>query len=545
MQKLLMTMALMGVFVTLGAKAESLASKISEVTVYSYSATVTRTANLTTRAGEQRVEVTGFPADLDAELLRLELNNTGVRLGQVKVVRKELRDTDNPEVLKLRAELDSVRQQIQVLDDADKAAKLQLTFLESLATGYSKEAWSGAAQANADTASWQRALNLMQGGAAQAYATLRDNARAKSELQKDVALLERQLADQRSTSQASSSVVVDLISDSAQNITIQARYPQDDAQWYPVYEARLDTAKASLLLTQKAVVSQSTDEAWNDVKVTLSTSEPSRDIVAPEVGSRFVNLAPPLENRSSRRRDAAYAAAAPVMVDAVEEIVVTGARRPSAPSWSGTFAMNFPIPGRISISNNDDESQRFDLKSYEFPAELVTRIVPRQKTEAFLTAKLVNTGSDPLYSSSMNVFVDGVFMGEAMMPSLLPGAEVNLPMGQDPRIEVEVVDQGGKDAKSGVFKKQRIEAMDLVYQITNRRPGAALVEVRDAYPVAKNRDIKIEQADNATPPTVEDEDKQAGVMVWRKSVEAGETWSIRYAYTLTYPADERLVSGAR
>ena len=145
MQKLLMTMALMGVFVTPSANAASLASKISEVTVYSYSATVTRTANLTTRAGEQRVEVTGFPADLDAELLRLELNNTSVRLGQVKVVRKELRDTDNPEVLKLRAELDSVRQQIQVLDDADKAAKLQLTFLESLATGYSKEAWSGAA----------------------------------------------------------------------------------------------------------------------------------------------------------------------------------------------------------------------------------------------------------------------------------------------------------------------------------------------------------------------------------------------------------------
>lgn len=544
MQKILMTMALIGVFVTPSANAASLASKISEVTVYSYSATVTRTANLTTRAGEQRVEMTGFPADLPAELLRLELNNTGVRLGQVKVVRNELRDTDNPEVLKLRAELDSVRQQIQVLDDADKAAKLQLTFLESLATGYSKDAWSGAAQANADTASWQRALTLMQGGAAQAYATLRDNARAKSELQKDVALLERQLADQRSTRQASSSVVVDLISDSAQNITIEARYPQDDAQWYPAYEARLDTAKASLLLTQKAVVSQSTDEAWNDVKVTLSTSEPSRDIVAPKVNSRFVNLAPQVAWQKGKNYGVFASNDVPL-----EEVVVSASRASApapiaAPTWSGTFAMNFPIPGRISISNNDDESQRFDLKSYEFPAELVTQIVPRQKTEAFLTAKLVNTGGDPLYSSSMNVFVDGVFMGEAMMPSLLPGAEVNLPMGQDPRIEVKVVDQGGKDAKSGVFKKQRIEAMDLVYQITNRRPGAALVEVRDAYPVAKNRDIKIEQADNATPPTVEDEDKQAGVMVWRKSVEAGETWSIRYAYTLTYPADERLVSGA-
>ncbi|WP_189402630.1 mucoidy inhibitor MuiA family protein [Arenicella chitinivorans] len=545
MQKILMAMVLVGTLVTPGADAASLASKISEVTVYSYGATVTRTASLTTHAGEQRIEMAGFPADLEPERLRLELSNTEVRLGQVKVVRNELRDTDNPEVLTLRASLESVQEKIQVLEDADKAAKLQLTFLESLATGYSKEAWSGAAQANADTASWQRALTLMQGGAAQAYATLRDNARAKAELQKDAALLERQLADKRSTSQASSTVVMDLISDSARSITIQARYPQDDAQWYPVYEARLDTAKESLLLAQKAVVSQSTDEVWNDVKVILSTSEPSQDIVAPEVSSRFVNLAPPIARRSASRQDMYQAVAAPMMADSVEEIVVTGSKQVRDPSWSGTFAMNFPIPGRISISNNNDESQRFDLKSYEFAAELVTQIVPRQKTEAFLTAKLVNTGSDPLYSSSMNVFVDGVFMGEAMMPSLLPGAEVNLPMGQDPRIEVKVVDQGGKDAKSGVFKKQRIEAMDLVYQITNRRPGAALVEVRDAYPVAKNRDIKIEQADNATPPTVEDEDKQAGVMVWRKSLTAGETWSIRYAYTLTHPADERLVSGAR
>ena len=429
-----------------------------------------------------------------------------------------------------------------MLDDADKAAKLQLTFLESLATGYSKEAWSGAAQANADTASWQRALTLMQGGAAQAYATLRDNAHAKSELQKDAALLERQLADQRSTSQASSTVVMDLISDSAKNITIQARYPQNNARWYPVYEARLDTAKASLLLAQKAVVSQSTDEVWNDVKVTLSTSEPSRDIVAPKVNSRFVNLAPQIAWQKGR--DYGVLASSDAQL---EEVVVSASRASApapiaAPTWSGTFAMNFPIPGRISISNNDDESQRFDLKSYEFPAELVTQIVPRQKNEAFLTAKLVNTGSDPLYSSSMNVFVDGVFMGEAMMPSLLPGAEVNLPMGQDPRIEVKVVDQGGQDAKSGVFKKQRTEAVDLVFEITNRRAGSAMLEVRDAYPVAKNRAIKVDISDTATPPSAEDESQQAGVVVWRKSLPANETWSIRYAYTMTYPADQRLIS---
>ena len=285
-------------------------------------------------------------------------------------------------------------------------------------------------------------------------------------------------------------------------------------------------------------MSQRTEEAWENIKLILSTSEPSQELVAPTVSSAFVNLAKPEPRPQRRRMDQASYASAPMA--SIQEVVVTGSKK-VAPTWSGTYAMNFPIAGRVTVTNDANESQRYDLKSFSFATQLITNIVPQKDDQAYLAARLTHDGSTPLYTSQMLIYVDGVFMGEASMPTILPGAEVTLPMGQDRRIEVTVTDQGAQDGESGVFKKQRTDSVDLIFEIVNRRASTATIEVRDAYPVSKNKAIKIETNDNATPPTVRDENDQAGVVLWSKELPAGETWKIRYGYSMRYPSDRRLV----
>lgn len=519
------------------AVANEIATSISEVTVYSQEATVTRSAKVSLLSGEQEVVLTNMPSTLDPASIRVEIADKRVRLGQVNVRREALRDTDSDKVLALQSSIDELELAQQAIEDSNKVAKLQLSFLESLASGYSKEAWVGAAQANANTASWQQALSLMDAGAGEAYKILRDNRQKKAELSKDLALLQRQLADQRDTRKTRTSLLLAMTAEASANTEIKVHYPQSGAAWWPKYEARLDTASGQLVLAQKAVVTQSTEEAWTEVKLILSTSEPSEELEAPVVASQFVNLATPLPKPQRSR----YQAPAPYAADAaLEEVIVTGSRRVE-PTWSGTYAMNFPIAGRVTVSNAANEQQRYDLKAFSFDTNLVTKIVPQADDQAYLAARFTHRGSTPLYASDMLIFVDGVFMGEAMMPDILPGAEVTLPMGQDRQIEVTVSDQGAQDSESGVFKKQRTDAVDLVFEIVNRRASPALIEVRDAYPVAKNKAIKIDINDNATPPTVRDENDQAGVIMWRSNLGSGDTWKIRYGYSLRYPSDRRLV----
>ena len=163
-----------------------------------------------------------------------------------------------------------------------------------------------------------------------------------------------------------------------------------------------------------------------------------------------------------------------------------------------------------------------------------------QSTQAFLSARLTHEGKNPIYGDQMLVFVDGVLMGLAEMPTILPGAEVSLPMGVDRRIEVTVDDLGGQGGNKGIVKKQVSEVTDLQFKIINRRSSSASVEVTAVYPVSKNKALKIELTDKATPPSDPNYDGEAGVALWNKELSAGESWVINYAYSQTWPADRNV-----
>ena len=172
-------------------------SNVSEVTVYNRGALVTRKAKVTFTEGQQEIELTGFPADIDINSLRIEVADKAVQLGQVRTQKNVLRDAKSAKVQELEAKILAKKTDIQAVADSTKAAELQLRFLDSLASGYAKDAWVGASTANADTASWQNALSLMQQGSLSAFEIVRDNKRKSVELNKDLQALTTELEAQR------------------------------------------------------------------------------------------------------------------------------------------------------------------------------------------------------------------------------------------------------------------------------------------------------------------------------------------------------------
>jgi len=521
------------------AIAANVKTSISDVTIYTSGATVTRTATVNLSAGETEISFLGLPSNISGDNLQIEIDNRAVRMGQVSFKTQQAREVRDKEVLRLEKEISNVEQQLNVLADDSKVAKLQLKFLDSLATGYSKEAWVTASQANANIGSWQQALNLMQSGSSGAYEKIRGNQLKAAELDKDLDVLQRLLDETRQGSKSSKSVTVSLSANADASSQVKLNYYQRGATWYPIYEVRLDSDSGELDLSQKAVIRQATTENWDDVKVTLSTSQPTAAMAAPNVESVFLSLKPKYPEASL------YADSA-----SIEEVVVSAKGAPSRArsegvelegarsneKWSGSYALNFPIAGRISVTNNNSDTDTYDLEKFSFPTKLVTQIVPRKSTKAFLGARFTNSGKLPLQGNKMTVFVDGVLIGSTQMPTILPGAEVTLPMGQDRRVEVVVADQGGEGGNSGVIAKQQTKVTDLIYQITNRRSADTLVEVKDAYPVSRDKAIKVVVDKKASKPDEIDYEEKRGVIVWRKTLKASENWEIRQNFKVTYPA---------
>ena len=515
------------------ATAADVESRVEAVTVYPTGAIVSRVATIELAAGENTVRMTGLVDSIEREYLQVEISDANVRIGQVQLGTEQLRDAFNTEVESLQAQIADVNNQIRAVDDSSSAAQLRLKFLDSLAQGYAKDGWNEGSQGPAGVGTLRAALELLQTGAEDASALIRDNETRKADLYKDLSVLQRTLQDLRGNSLRTSAAEVTVNAPRAMTAEIRIRYFQEDAYWTPLYEARLDSNTGELELAQQALVEQETEEDWTNVMLTLSTSEPSGELIAPTVDSEFLDLSEPVPVAARVNRRAMQAMAA----DSVEEITVTGSRIRNVDT--GNFAVNYQIPGLTSVSNESDDAVSLDLARFRFDSQLVTQVVPRESTQAFLIARFTYDQNVPLYRSEMRVFVDGAFAGLSEMPTALPQAEVALPMGQDRRVEVKAETQGGEGGTGGIIGRRKTEVTDYVFEVVNRRDKPSTVEVLDRIPVARNRDIDVEVPRTATPPDERDLDDQPGLFLWRNSVGAGEAWRIRHQYTVSYP--ERLI----
>jgi uncharacterized protein (TIGR02231 family) len=290
-------------------------------------------------------------------------------------------------------------------------------------------------------------------------------------------------------------------------------------------------------------VTQTTPEDWRNVELTLSTGNPARRIAPPTLEPSFLELydpqqapAPPQRTQrleqlqsfaSGDSADMALAAAPMKEVGITADVT--------------SYGVTYQVPGRVTIANDSDDAQRFDLERLSFEADLVTRVVPRQAAAGFLVANFTYDQEAPLAASRLRTYLDGDYVGEATLPAARQGAELELPLGQNRRLEVVVEDQGGLDGESGIISKRREEAVDYLYRIVNRGAASVAIEVVDQVPVARNEDIAVLVPRTATRPTGKDIDDRPGLLTWTRSLDAGAEWEIRHQYSVSYPADKRLL----
>ena len=471
MKKLLFVATSLYSFAT-PAFAIDVESRVDSAVVYTRGALITREAALTVPAGDQEIRLTNLPPGLGAADLTVTVRDPGVRLGQVRVTREPRSESYDDDYARAESAVQEQRLAVLAIDHANEAAERELTFLRGFAEGYARDAGVDGVRGTADPAAWRSALTLLREGTLEARARIRDNElarlRANQELQKRQSVLNalRGSARQRSI------VTVSVSSPRAVDTTLSVSYFDEDAYWEPVYEARLDSNEGTLALAQIAEVWQETDEDWRGIALTLSTSEPAEELEPPELDERRLTLYDP----TAERRKAANVAAvqelgrvgATADAYALQEVVVTGAR--SVAVDVGSYAVDYTIPGRVSVVNDANDAVTFELSATRTPVELLTTIVPAESTLAFLQSRFVYDGTLPLFASSMRIFVDGTFAGVSRMPSTLPGSEVTLPMGLDRRVDVQVRPQADDNDRRGVINRRRYETTHTLYEVTNRRP---------------------------------------------------------------------------
>ena len=77
------------------------------------------------------------------------------------------------------------------------------------------------------------------------------------------------------------------------NLKLNITYTVANAGWFPTYDIRTDAINTPLQFKYNAHVFQQTGSDWNNVKITLSTGDPSLDNMKPEVTPYYLNFVNP------------------------------------------------------------------------------------------------------------------------------------------------------------------------------------------------------------------------------------------------------------
>jgi uncharacterized protein (TIGR02231 family) len=518
---------------------------ISGVTVFRDGALVIRTGRVNLPAGQRPVLISGLPAAVDPASVRVAARGRDLTLLNVEVQHGYGADPLREETTRLRADVDRCRDAVQALDDEDAAEQARLGFLgylsEAAATSLARAVSSGRA-GNDDLS---RMAGHLSASTASALASRRDISARKRAALRELEAAEQRLAvaenrPGKPAGFATVSAVLDAAS--ATEAEVELSYHVPGASWRPLYDLVLTGDR--LAVSCLAEVTQHTGEDWPAVGLVLSTTRRGLHQTLPELNPWYIGrVQAPRPLPRTRMIHAASAMAGeprPVPMAGAPAGVAAGAEAAGAAPEAAMPAAEFGESGAGVVYRvqhplavpADGGPHKTMVARFGLGAALDYLAVPAAAPEAYLRATVTNTSPLLLLPGPARVFHESQFTGETVLGTVAGGEEFELQLGVDDQVRVER-ELRRRAASKAVIGGTR--TIDIAYEITveNHRANPARVSVHDHIPVSTDGDIKV-RLRSATPAPASQDD--LGELTWELSLDAGQTATVRYRFTVDHPA---------
>ena len=496
---------------------------IQSVTLYPGSATVERVVQVA--PGATQVEITGLPANFDKDTVRLQAD-AGIQVGQV-VTRDQARaDSPSAREADLEAKVQALQDQVAAIDADIKSAQIVQGYLEKLGTGGDKPA-------PVDAKNLAGTLDAIRKGAFDALERVRNDETKKRALTKQLDAAKRDLAQAQAGTHAGRTITVQVAARQGGKIVLA--YQVDRAGWKPSYRAALDSSASTIDLERMATISQRTGEDWSNVKLRLSTGQPSLVAYAPDPAPWLLDYQPPVDRRS-RLLDTMPAAPAPPPPPS--DVVVAedvGGIAPVLETMLNTTT-EFDVPARVTLAS-DGREIAVSLSRQTLKAAQRVVVAPRTGNRTpVLTAEAPRPDGVWL-PGQVQLQHDGSYVGAlSWNPQAAADGRLRLAFGRDPLVRVTVEDRDRKSGQTGFFNgaNQRRIAQTYVVTSTHRQPIDVLV--LEPTPVSESDKVTVKTALRPEP-DVRDWEQRRGLVGWTRTLKPNETARFDVDYVIDYPKE--------
>lgn len=495
---------------------------ITEVTLYPGVAAVQREARIDAQTRQLSFEC--LPASVDTQSLQIT-GDDGVRVGEIKTLMQArhmaAKDCTSP----LDQQIRTLEDQLAAIEAEENAAKLVGDFLQ----GVSKPGDEVKVSA-AQIASTSQALRQSS----------RDNSVRTHQIQRQkqdlLAQLQplRQERDRTGSEQAQvMKVTVQLASARAANVRLN--YQVRGPGWQPSYRAQLDTTKNQVHLERQAQVVQASGEDWSNVRLRLSTGQPTRstqgamprpwvvDIAQPAPPAALAIPAPAPIARAGRPM--AKMSAEAVMAPALPDLDVS--------SIDTAYTTQFVVPYKITVPSSS-ERITLTLGQENLATTLLTRTAPAAEEAAYLIATLqAPQGIWP--AGPVTLFRDDALVGSGRLDfGNAQALAQGLSFGRDDQVVVRRMPAQSNTGSGGWTNSKTERTVVRSYSVENRHDQVIALQVLDAAPTSRNEQIKVQSQYSPQPGTTR-WNAQNGMIAWEQNLDARATAQFQATHQIRFP----------
>ncbi|MBR5084005.1 MAG: mucoidy inhibitor MuiA family protein, partial [Prevotella sp.] len=277
----LMSILLLGISVQAEDKHEA---PIKHVTVFTNGAQVERSMSLNLTAGEQVVTFTGLSPYTDTKSLQMRVK------GKLTVIGVNYRKA-HPDSVKQVRQLKDAQQKVKAVVDEERQLRAQREVVESQLEMVKTNCSVGNRTAVTPLAGikelnsyYSQELLALKKKLIDIDESLLQMAEKKQKLENVV----DSIAHLRLTTVTEVDVKVDV--PQACRAEFNISYYVKNAGWYPTYDVRSEGLSKPLQLSYKANIFQNTKEKWENVPITLSSANPNRSNIAPELRTYWLDF---------------------------------------------------------------------------------------------------------------------------------------------------------------------------------------------------------------------------------------------------------------
>lgn len=497
-----------------------------DVTIFTSGAEVINKVNVNLPKGSSKLFIQNVARDIDLNSVQIS-GPDGITVLSVSQAVNDVSEIISPAHQKVKDSLDLALMRREVLVNKQSASAGALKILnkdELLGSG-----------GKVDLADLTKLVDYYQVKAFELNTSL---ASIKKSIEVEDKVIRRLQEELRAFSGVGGQIVVQMNNSTPVRGELYVSYMTYSANWQAYYDLKAKSITSPLDIMYKAKVSQNTGVDWKNVKLVLSTGNPTQSGTAPVLSASYARYINPnaIVYAQAPRQNSMMGSVKNMEKVVLEEVAYSNVKGemsiPSTTLVENQLNATFDIEIPYDIASNG-EPHAVTLKEFSQPASFKYYAVPKMEKEAFLIAEIKDFERLNLVPGEANVIFENMFVGTSFLNTNITTDTLSLSMGRDKSISIKrdrIMD--AKSSQTSGSSKRQTYTYEI--RVRNGKSNAIDLILKDQFPISTDKSIEIELVDNGGAIV----NKEIGVLTWPVNIKAGETKTYRFTFTVKSPKDK-------